>query len=530
MSTADQRTRYASVTAGARVFALVVLAPPVAFNQNYGAIVSVIMLGAVWLCAVFADGIRTVPPMPALVVEASLVTFLVSLTLSDSLVLLPALVIPQFIGGLVRGTRGAFEVLGAQVAICGATIFASESVQLTESLAGSLFTWLMAGLGFGLIAAVVQRARADDSGTVTSYRDARALITQLQALSGELVDGLDPVSIAQNILDLSREEVPLTGAVVYSKTPYGVIPLLEGDVTDDGADNSVAVEEVFKTGHPVVDGPWAAFPLVTDAGVVAVVAGGLSPTGRPTSGSLKATLGGLSVTLRAEALQLDTALLFSSVRDEATAEERRRLARDLHDGVAQDIASLGYLIDDLTDTSETPEQADRCRELRGELTKVVAELRRSVFVLRNEAHGASSLGESIRALAGHIESRSGISVQVELDEGSKRLRPDVEAELLRIAQEAMNNAVKHARASRIVVECTVHAPFANIKVSDNGRGLQSGRDDSHGVRIMKERARRIGAALELRNSEGRSGAVLTVVLDAASRSDGPGSKLEGMAS
>lgn len=530
MNTADQRARYATVTAGARVFALIVLAPPVALNQDQTAIISVILLGAVWMCAIFAEGMQRVPVMTALVLEASLITFIVSLALADSSVLLPALVIPQFIGGLVRGTRGAFEVLGAEVVICWATVFSSDEVDLTTSLATTLFTWFMAGLGFGLIAAFIHRARSDDSTTVTSYRDARALITRLHELSGELVDGLDPVSIAQNIMDLTREELPLTGAVVYTRSPYGLIPLLQGDVTDGGTDNSTLVNEVFTAAAPAVDGPWAAFPLVTDAGVVAVVAGGLVPTNRPTDATLRTTLAALTSMLRAEALQLDTALLFSSVRDEATAEERRRLARDLHDGVAQDIASLGYLIDDLAETSESPLQAARCRELRGELTKVVVELRRSVFVLRNEAHGASSLGESIRALAGHIESRNGIPVQVELDEGSKRLRPDVESELLRIAQEAMNNAVKHARASRISVTCTVHAPFADIKVVDNGRGLQTARDDSHGVRIMRERARRIGATLELRNTEGRSGAALSVVLDAASRSEGPGGKLEGMVS
>lgn len=526
MSTTDLRARYAGVTAGARVFALVVLAPPVAISLEYGSVVCIVMLAAVWLGAVFADGLRRVPAMPALTVEACLVSFLATLTMtSDRATLVPALVIPTFIGGLVRGTRGAFEVLGAEVVICVAATTASDAIEFDKDSSALLFTWLMAGLGFGLIAAFV-RSRAQESDTVTSYRDARALITRLQELSGQLVDGLDPVSIAQNILDLSREEAPLTGAVVYTKSAYGVTPLLQGDVTDDGADNTVIVDEVFTSGVPVVSGPWAAFPLVTDAGVVAVVAGGLDPTARPTNSSLRTAFEALSATLRAEALQLDTALLFSSVRDEATAEERRRLARDLHDGVAQDIASLGYLIDDLTEGAETTEQAARCRELRSELTKVVTELRRSVFLLRNEAQGGSSLGESIRALAGHVESRSGISVVVDLDEGSQRLRPDVESELLRIAQEAMNNAVKHARATRMFVACTVHAPYASIKVSDNGRGLQPGRDDSHGVRIMRERARRIGAVLDLTNAEGHSGAELRVVLDGA-RSRESASPLEG---
>lgn len=530
MGTEDLRARYASVSAGARVFALVVLAPPVAFTESYTVIVFTILLAAGWLCAVFADGIRTIPAMPALVVESSLVTFIAVLTLGESPVLLPALVIPQFIGGLVRGTRGAIEVLGAEVSICAATVLASADVGVRADTVGPLFTWLMAGLGFGLIAAFVQRVRSTEPGVATSYRDARGLITQLLELSGDLVDGLDPVSISQNILDLSREELPLTGAVVYTRTEYGYIPLLEGDVSDSGADNHHVLEKVFDSGKVVIDGPWVGFPLVTDAGVVAAVAGGLHPSVRPNNSELRNSLKDLIGKLRPEALQLDTALLFSSVRDEATAEERRRLARDLHDGVAQDIASLGYMIDEITETAESPETAERCAELRTELSRVVAELRRSVFVLRNEAHGATSLGESIKALASHIENRSGISVEVELDEGSMRLRPDVEGELLRIAQEGMNNAVKHARANRIQVRCSVHAPDASITVIDNGRGLQTGRDDSHGVRIMRERARRIGAVLDLRNLEGRSGAELKVVLDTATRSEGPGGKLEGMAS
>jgi signal transduction histidine kinase len=530
MSFQDPRSPYATVTAGARVFALIVLAAPVAITQDYNAVVNVVMLGAVWMCSIFAEGIRHVPAMVAHVVEASLVTFLACLTLEASPVLLPALVIPPFVGGLVGGTRGAFEVMGAQVTICLAIVFASTEISLSSGVTGPLFTWLMAGLGFGLIAAYVHRNRRDESGMATSYRDARVLITELLELSGELVDGLDPVSISQNILDLSREEVPFTGAVVYTKTPHGFTPLLEGDVSDAGVDNTHILSDVFESAAPVVQGPWVAFPLTTDAGVVAAVAGGLHPSLRPSPLELRESLEDLTRKLQPESLQLDTALLFSAVRNEATAEERRRLARDLHDGVAQDIASLGYLIDELAETSASPEQVEGCARLREELSRVVAELRRSVFVLRNEGQGASSLGESIRALAGHIESRSGIAVNIELDEGSKRLRPDVEGELLRIAQEGMNNVVKHARATRIAVRCSVHAPYAEIAVTDNGRGLQTARDDSHGVRIMRERARRIGASLDLRNLEGRSGAELRVVLGTVARSAGPGSTMEGMAS
>lgn len=74
MSSADRRTRYSSVTAAARVFTLVVLAPSVAITQNYAAIISVILLAAVWMGAVFADGLPRIAPMPALVVDRSAIT------------------------------------------------------------------------------------------------------------------------------------------------------------------------------------------------------------------------------------------------------------------------------------------------------------------------------------------------------------------------------------------------------------------------------------------------------------------------
>lgn len=522
MGTSDRRARYAGVTASARAMALICLAPPVALTGSYGAIVSVMLLAVVWMGCVFADGVRKVGAMPALVVESSLVAFIAVLALVETPVLLPALAIPPFIGGMVRGVRGTLEVIGAEVIVAGSVIVASPGIPLDEHTAVQLFSALAAGVGLGSIAGFFHEARESRSDTGTSYRDARALLTQLRDLSGSLVGGLDPVRISQGILDTAREELPFTGAVVYVETPHGHTPLLEGDVTDAGADNTAVLAEVFRTGRPVLDGPWVAVPLLTDAGMVGAITGALLPH-RLGPTALHDSLHHLVRTLRREALQLDTALIFAALRDEATAEERRRLSRDLHDGVAQDLAGLGYLIDELTEVATEPEVIAQGTALRRELTRVVAELRRSVFLLRNEGEG-KTLGQRLEALAEHIASRSGISVEVEVTEGSKRLRPEVEAELLRIAQEGINNAARHADARRITVEVIVQAPDAHVRVSDDGRGLQTGRDDSHGVRIMKERARRIGARLQLHNREDGPGAELVVRLGETSRLEGPGER------
>jgi signal transduction histidine kinase len=101
---------------------------------------------------------------------------------------------------------------------------------------------------------------------------------------------------------------------------------------------------------------------------------------------------------------------------------------------------------------------------------------------------------------------------VTLDEQTTRLRPEIEGELLRIAQEAMTNAVRHSGASAINVQCSVAPPAAEIVVSDNGHGLGAARDDSHGLEIMQERAALIAGELTV-TANAPHGTVVSVRLD-----------------
>ena len=224
--------------------------------------------------------------------------------------------------------------------------------------------------------------------------------------------------------------------------------------------------------------------------------------------------------LSTSVVKFDTALLFSHFRDVATADERQRLAREMHDGVAQDIASLGYLVDALAARPADEVQEKQFAMLRERVTKVVAEVRRSVMNLRTSIGENESLGAAISAVARHLSEASGIPIRVRLDEQPARLRPEVEAELFRIAQEAMNNAVKHARATAIDVRCQVYAPDARITIADDGVGLQGGRADSHGLKIMRERAKLIGAQLTVRDNASR-GLTVSVVLRAPGGQQAP---------
>jgi signal transduction histidine kinase len=185
----------------------------------------------------------------------------------------------------------------------------------------------------------------------------------------------------------------------------------------------------------------------------------------------------------------------------------------MHDGVAQEMASLGYFVDTLVDQeTEGSTRARQLTMLRERLTMVVGEVRRSVQTLRTEIGENDSLGTAIGSLARHLSASSGIPIHVTLDEQTTRLRPEIESELLRIAQEAMTNAVRHADASAITVQCSVAPPSAEIVVADDGRGLGQGRDDSHGLEIMRERAALVDGELTVSDNHPH-GTVVAVRLD-----------------
>jgi signal transduction histidine kinase len=214
------------------------------------------------------------------------------------------------------------------------------------------------------------------------------------------------------------------------------------------------------------------------------------------------------------ALRLETALLFEEVRSIATAEERRRVAREIHDGIAQELASLGYLVDDLSSRADVPELAEDLRMLRSQLTRMISELRLSIFDLRSEVQPSVGLGTALSDYVRQVGASSQLTVHLLLDEAPQRLGIETETELLRIAQEAITNARKHAGAGNLWVTCRVEPPSALLRVEDDGIGLGPGRVDSFGIEIMRERAERIGARLVVRDrTEG--GAMVEVTLAGA---------------
>ncbi len=148
-----------------------------------------------------------------------------------------------------------------------------------------------------------------------------------------------------------------------------------------------------------------------------------------------------------------------------------------------------------------------------ELSRVVSELRLSIFDLRSEV--SAGLGSALSDYVREVGARSGLTVHMTLDVAPTRLRGEVETELFRIAQEAITNARKHSCATNLWIDCRIRPPMARISVRDDGGGLGKARDDSYGIKIMRERAERINATLEIvsdRNASTPSGTCVTVTV------------------
>jgi signal transduction histidine kinase len=199
------------------------------------------------------------------------------------------------------------------------------------------------------------------------------------------------------------------------------------------------------------------------------------------------------------ALRLETALLFDEVREIATREERRRLAREIHDGIAQELASLGYLIDDLQARARDADSRSLAITLRKEVTRILSDLRHSIFDLRSDVPDDVGIGTALAGYARQVGSQTGLTVHLVHEESHERLRPEVEAELLRIGQEAITNVRKHSSARNLWVTVAVNPPSARVQVADDGMGLGVRARDRYGLDIMAERARRVGATLLIEN-------------------------------
>lgn len=196
---------------------------------------------------------------------------------------------------------------------------------------------------------------------------------------------------------------------------------------------------------------------------------------------------------------------------EAVSAERTRLARELHDAVTQTLFSTTLIADVLPDIWEMDPVKGRQRleELRQQTRSALAEMRTLLVELRPNALVEVPLPTLLRQLTEAMIGRSRTNIQFS-SEGECRLPADVQVSLYRIAQEALNNVVKHAGARQAFVTLRLGNPV-RLTVADNGNGFDPGTvsADHLGLKIMRERAEAIGASFKL-YSEAGEGTQITV--------------------
>ena len=180
------------------------------------------------------------------------------------------------------------------------------------------------------------------------------------------------------------------------------------------------------------------------------------------------------------------------LREQATAEERRRIARELHDGLAHELAFIASKTRGWS--SNRPVTLD-VRELSGAADRALDEARRAITVL--SVPEPQSLECAIAQTAEDLASRLGLSVSLELAEDVD-LPGEVTENLLRIVREAVTNAATHGRAQHVKVRLE-HADHVRLVIEDDGCGFDpaGGSLPGFGLLSMEERASSVGAVLNL---------------------------------
>ncbi len=208
------------------------------------------------------------------------------------------------------------------------------------------------------------------------------------------------------------------------------------------------------------------------------------------------------------AVAIENARLHERSRELSAVEERNRLARDLHDSVKQTLFSISLtaeataqLID--SEPAEAKVQAETMRDLA---RQAVEEMRSLIFELRPAELESEGLLETLRKHVDVVRRVSHLDVELRGD-SYEALPVDIERQLLRIAQEALSNAVKHSQATAVTLDLGVTNSRVRLSVRDDGRGFDPDEPGIRGRRLgitsMEERAGELGGELSIESTPGQ---------------------------
>ncbi|MDQ4141345.1 MAG: sensor histidine kinase, partial [Bacteroidota bacterium] len=197
---------------------------------------------------------------------------------------------------------------------------------------------------------------------------------------------------------------------------------------------------------------------------------------------------------------------------EGQEEERKRVAREIHDGLGQMLTALKYGIEKISDSTDCSETAKKnFTELRHLVSQTITEARTISFNLMPAVLSDFGLASALKLLTNQLASGSNINVSFTTNWNGKRLAKNIEIGLYRVSQEALHNAVKYAQANQITVDLQAKKKYIHLQISDNGQGftqdnliMPSGKTGlAHGISNMKERVFLLNGEININSKPGQ---------------------------
>jgi len=216
-------------------------------------------------------------------------------------------------------------------------------------------------------------------------------------------------------------------------------------------------------------------------------------------------------------IAVENARLYRQARRLAVLEERERIGMDLHDGIIQSVYAVGLILEYIRlQIHDSPDQAvERLEQAIIGLNEVIGDLRSYILDLQPSRISVDDLGEALEQLRREFRANTLVDVELITEEEVLDAIPRPKAiALFHIAQEALANVAKHARATQVMMSVRSLGEDVSLQVIDNGVGFEIGKEQNvlgHGLSNMAERARNIGGKLEVVSDSGE-GTTITVRL------------------
>jgi two-component system NarL family sensor kinase len=216
-------------------------------------------------------------------------------------------------------------------------------------------------------------------------------------------------------------------------------------------------------------------------------------------------------------IAIERARLFSRSAELGAVEERNRLAREIHDTLAQGPAAIALQLETADALLEAGTDVGRVRQMVQQAlisTRAnLEEARRSVLNLRAAPLEGRTLTEAVKLLAEEYAASADLPLRFSATGGEKTLPSRIETGVFRIAQEALTNVVRHAEARNLAVQLVIAREQVELMIDDDGRGFDPAQNQEgrYGLIGLNERVRLLGGKLALRSNPGK-GAHLKVVI------------------